>query len=92
MNSVLSSTKDNSIQHNNNKKKFFLNSKIPTHNQIIKNINNINNNIINEISIRHSQKKQKLILPNNAIYEGYLINNEFDGYGEFFLRKKARKR
>ena len=83
MNSVLSSTKDNSIQHNNNKKKFFLNSKIPTHNQIIKNINNTNNNIINEISIRHSQKKQKLILPNNAIYEGYLINNEFDGYGEY---------
>ena len=77
MNSVLSSTKDNSIQHNNNKKKFFLNSKIPTHNQIIKNINNTNNNITNENSIRHSQKKQKLILPNNAIYEGYLIENSF---------------
>ena len=81
MNSVLSSTKDNSIQNNNNKKKIFLNPKLSTQNQIIKNINN--NNITNENTIRQSQKKQKIILPNNAIYEGYLINNEFDGYGEY---------
>jgi hypothetical protein len=57
INSVLSSTKDNSIQHNNNKKKFFINSKIPTHNQIIKNINN--NNITNDNSISNSKKNKK---------------------------------
>ena len=82
MNSVLSSTKDNSIQNNNNKKKIFLNPKLSTQNQIIKNLKN-NNNITNENTIRQSKKKQKIILPNNAIYEGYLINNEFDGYGEY---------
>lgn len=82
INSVLSSTKDNSIQNHNNKKKIFLNSKLSTQNQINKNIN-INNNNTNENSIGQSQKKQKIILPNNAIYEGYLINNEFDGYGEY---------
>ena len=32
INSVLSSTKDNSIQNNNNKKKLFLNSKISNKN------------------------------------------------------------
>ena len=80
INSLLSSTKDNSIQNNNNKKKFFLNQKFPNKNAIK---NNNNNNIINENSIGQSQKKQKIILPNNAIYEGYLINNEFEGYGEY---------
>ena len=28
-------------------------------------------------------KKKNFILPNNAIYEGYLINNEFEGYVEY---------
>ena len=84
INSLLSSTKDNSIQNNNNKKKFFLNQKFPNKNAIK---NNNNNNIINENSIGQSQKKQKIILPNNAIYEGYLINNEFEGYGEYRSHK-----
>ena len=80
INSLLSSTKDYSIQNNNNKKKFFLNQKFPNKNAIK---NNNNNNITNENSIGQSQKKQKIILPNNSIYEGYLINNEFEGYGEY---------
>lgn len=80
INSLLSSTKDYSIQNNNNKKKFFLNQKFPNKNAIK---NNNNNNITNENSIGQSQKKQKIILPNNAIYKGYLINNEFEGYGEY---------
>ena len=77
INSVLSSTKDNSIQNNNHKKKLFLNSKISN-----KNSNKYdNNNIINET--KQKSKKQRIILPNNVFYEGYLINNEFNGYGEY---------
>lgn len=79
INSVLSSTKDNSIQNNNHhKKKLFLNSKISNKNS---NKYDNNNNIINET--KQKSKKQRIILPNNVFYEGYLINNEFNGYGEY---------
>lgn len=78
MNEVLSSTKDNSMQNNNHKKKVFLNSK--NKNKIEnKKINNINN----ENSLKQKMKKKKMILSNNAVYEGSLNNNEFDGYGEY---------
>ena len=80
INSVLSSTKDNSIQNNNHKKKLLLNSKFPNQ---IQNKNTIINNE-NENSIKEKPQKKKLILPNNAFYEGFLnANNEFDGYGEY---------
>ena len=79
INSVLSSTKDNSIQNNNHKKKILLNSKFPNQTQ---NKNTKNNE--NENSIKQSPQKKKLILPNNAFYEGFINkNNEFDGYGEY---------
>lgn len=93
INSVLSSTKDNSIQ-NNKKKNLFSNSKPLNQNNNTANINtniNINNtninsinnnNINNENSLKQTPKKKKIILSNNTIYEGYLLNNEFDGYGE----------
>ena len=78
MNEVLSSTKDNSMQNNNHKKKVFLNSK---------NKNKIENkktiNINSENSLKQKMKKKKMILSNNAVYEGSLNNNEFDGYGEY---------
>ena len=78
MNEVLSSTKDNSMQNNNPKKKVFLNSK---------NKNKIENkktiNINSENSLKQKMKKKKMILSNNAVYEGSLNNNEFDGYGEY---------
>ena len=80
--SVLSSTKDNSIQNNTHKKKkLFLNTST-------KNPPNINNNStaninnIKQASIKPKPQKKKIILENNAIYEGYLLNNELDGYGE----------
>ena len=81
MNEVLSSTKDNSMQNNNHKKKVFLNSKNKNkiENKKINNINNINN----ENSLKQKMKKKKMILSNNAVYEGSLNNNEFDGYGEY---------
>jgi len=83
--SLLSSTKDNSIQKiqnnpNKTKKKLFLNQNLPNANNIK---NNINNNINNEDSSKKSPQKKIIKLPNNAIYEGYIINNEFDGYGEY---------
>lgn len=78
MNEVLSSTKDNSLQNNNHKKKVFLNSK--NKNKIE---NKKNNNINNENSLKQKMKKKKMILSNNAVYEGSLNNNEFDGYGEY---------
>ena len=78
MNEVLSSTKDNSMQNNNHKKKVFLNSK--NKNKIEnKKMNNINS----ENSMKQKMKKKKMILSNNAVYEGSLNNNEFDGYGEY---------
>ena len=81
MNEVLSSTKDNSMQNNNHKKKVFLNSKNKNkiENKKINNINNINS----ENSLKQKMKKKKMILSNNAVYEGSLNNNEFDGYGEY---------
>ena len=78
MNEVLSSTKDNSMQNNNHKKKVFLNSK--NKNKIEnKKMNNINS----DNSLKQKMKKKKMILSNNAVYEGSLNNNEFDGYGEY---------
>ena len=81
MNEVLSSTKDNSLQNNNHKKKVFLNSKNKNkiENKKINSINNINS----ENSLKQKMKKKKMILSNNAVYEGSLNNNEFDGYGEY---------
>ena len=81
MNEVLSSTKDNSMQNNNHKKKVFLNSKNKNkiENKKTNNINNINS----ENSLKQKMKKKKMILSNNAVYEGSLNNNEFDGYGEY---------
>ena len=81
MNEVLSSTKDNSMQNNNHKKKVFLNSKNKNkiENKKINNINNINS----DNSLKQKMKKKKMILSNNAVYEGSLNNNEFDGYGEY---------
>ena len=81
MNEVLSSTKDNSMQNNNHKKKVFLNSKNKNkiENKKINSINNINS----ENSLKQKMKKKKMILSNNAVYEGSLNNNEFDGYGEY---------
>ena len=78
MNEVLSSTKDNSMQNNNHKKKVFLNSK--NKNKIE---NKKTNNINSENSMKQKMKKKKMILSNNAVYEGSLNNNEFDGYGEY---------
>ena len=78
MNEVLSSTKDNSMQNNNHKKKVFLNSK--NKNKIE---NKKTNNINSENSLKQKMKKKKMILSNNAVYEGSLNNNEFDGYGEY---------
>ena len=78
MNEVLSSTKDNSMQNNNHKKKVFLNSK--NKNKIE---NKKNNNINSDNSLKQKMKKKKMILSNNAVYEGSLNNNEFDGYGEY---------
>ena len=78
MNEVLSSTKDNSMQNNNQKKKVFLNSK--NKNKIE---NKKANNINSENSLKQKMKKKKMILSNNAVYEGSLNNNEFDGYGEY---------
>ena len=78
MNEVLSSTKDNSMQNNNHKKKVFLNSK--NKNKIE---NKKTNNINSEKSLKQKMKKKKMILSNNAVYEGSLNNNEFDGYGEY---------
>ena len=78
MNEVLSSTKDNSMQNNNHKKKVFLNSK--NKNKIE---NKKANNINSENSSKQKMKKKKMILSNNAVYEGSLNNNEFDGYGEY---------
>ena len=42
-----------------------------------------NNKIINN---NETNQKKKITLPDNSTYEGYLKNNEFDGYGE--LRTK----
>ena len=83
INSVLSSTKDNSIQNNNHKKKILLNSKFP--NQINNNINiNTKRKYENENDNLSKPQKKKLILPNNAFYEGFInSNNEFEGYGEY---------
>ena len=78
MNEVLSSTKDNSMQNNNHKKKVFLNSK--NKNKIE---NKKTNNINSENLLNQKMKKKKMILSNNAVYEGSLNNNEFDGYGEY---------
>ena len=41
--------------------------------------NNINTNTLNP----NNNKKQKIIFPDESVYEGYLKNNEFDGYGEY---------
>ena len=35
------------------------------------------------VRTKQKSKKQRIILPNNVFYEGYLINNEFNGYGEY---------
>ena len=78
INSISSSTKDNSMHNNNQKKKVFLNSKNSNTNET-RNTNNINT----ENSINKKNQKKKMILSNNAVYEGSLINNEFDGYGEY---------
>ena len=77
INSVLSSTKDNSIQNNTHKKKLFLNSKFPNQNK-----NTNENDISKSNTLKQTPQKKKIILPNNTIYEGYIINNEFEGYGE----------
>ena len=84
INSLLSSTKDSSIQkiQNNphkNIKKLFLNQKPPNKNNTKDNGNNINN----ENSSKKSPKKKIIKLPNDTIYEGYIINNQFEGYGEY---------
>ena len=53
-------------------------------NNINNNINNdINNNINNNIDINKINNKQKIILPDQSTYEGFLKNNEFEGYGEY---------
>ena len=78
MNEVLSSTKDNSMQNNKHKKKVFLNSKNKNKIEKKKTIN-----INSENSLKQKLKKKKMILSNNAVYEGSLNNNEFDGYGEY---------
>ena len=84
INSVLSSTKDNSIQNNNHKKKILLNSKFPSQVNNNININNINTKIKYENENSSKPQKKKLILPNDAFYEGFInSNNEFEGYGEY---------
>ena len=86
INSVLSSTKDNSIQ-NNHKKKLFLNSKIKTIEKSHENRNNINcnhnNHYYHEDIINQTPKKQRLKLAENITYEGYIKENKFEGYGEY---------
>ena len=83
-NSALSSTKDNSINQFAQKKKIFLNAdntnNTKTSNIITSNRNYINNN---NYEINNINKKQKITFPDKSTYEGYIKNNEFDGYGEY---------
>ena len=74
INSAISSTKDNSIHNNNNKKKIFLSSKT--------NNTNSNSEIVNQ-----TPKKEKIIISENTVYEGYIKDNKFEGYGEYHSPK-----
>ena len=75
-NSALSSTKDNSINQITQKKKRFLNPDM-------KNIKLTNGNKNEYYNNNEINKKQKIKFPDDSTYEGYLKNNEFDGYGEY---------
>ena len=76
-NSGLSSTKDNSLNHIGQKKKIFLNA------NNMKNQSSINSSKVNMNINREVNKKQKITFPDKSTYEGFIKNNEFDGYGEY---------
>ena len=70
--------KNNDFNNNNNFKNFNNNNDYNNSNHSKKNKNN--NKILNN---NETNQKKKITYPDGSSYEGYLKNNEYDGYGEY---------